>query len=76
LQADETLDATANCWEAAVEAPIQFEAQAAVPVAEKRSDGPAVHELQKASKLLKLAVNCLLKALTQLLPPQLRLSIT
>lgn len=73
LQAEDTLDATAGCTEAAVEVPTQLAAQAAVPVGEKVAVGAAVHELQNDSRLSRLAVNCLLKALAQLLPPQLGL---
>lgn len=73
LQAEDTLDATADCTEAAVEVPTQLAAQVAVPVGEKTAVGAAVHELQNDSRLSWLAVNCLLKALAQLLPPQLGL---
>jgi hypothetical protein len=73
LQADETLEATADCTEAAVEVPTQLVAHVAVPVGENTAVGAAVHELQNDSRLSRLAVNCLLKALTQLLPPQLGL---
>ena len=73
LQAEDTLDATAGCTGAAVEVPRQLAAQVAVPVGEKTAVGAAVHELQNDSRLSRLAVNCLLKALAQLLPPQLGL---
>jgi len=56
-----------------VEAPTQLAAHDAVPVGANLLDVPEVHELQKAVKLSKLAVNCLLKALAQLFPPQLGL---
>jgi len=70
LQAEETLEAIAAL---SVEVPTQFAAQDAVPVAANELV-PAVSEPQNALKLSKLAVNCLLKALAQLLPPQLGLS--
>lgn len=73
LQAEDTLEATTDCTEAAVEVPTQLAAQVAVPVGENTAVGAAVHELQNDSRLSRLAVNCLLKALTQLLPPQLGL---
>jgi len=68
LQAEETLEAIAT---PSVDVPMQFLAQLAVPVAENAVVVPEVKELQKPSKLSRLAVNCLLKALAQLLPPQL-----
>jgi len=70
LHAEETLEATATL---SVDVPTQLLAQAAVPVGAKALEVPEVKELQKPSKLSKLAVNCLLKALTQLLPPHLGL---
>jgi hypothetical protein len=73
LHAEDTLDATADCTEAAVEVPAQLAAHLAVPVGENTAVGAAVQELQNDSRLSRLAVNCLLKALTQLLPPQLGL---
>lgn len=73
LHADETLDATSVACDAAVDAPRQFVAHAAVPVGANEEVGEAVHELQNDSKLSRLAVNCLLNALTQLFPPQLGL---
>ena len=75
LHADETFEATAVAFEAAVDGPTQLTAQAAVPVGENEEVGDAVHELQKDSKLSRLAVNCLLKALMQLFPPQLGLQL-
>ena len=73
LQAEETLEATADCIEGAVEVPTQLAAHDAVPVAEKTAVGEAVQELQKDSRLSRLEVNSFLKALAQLLPPQLGL---
>jgi hypothetical protein len=73
LHAEDTLDATADCTEAAVEVPTQLAAHVAVPVGENTAVGATVHELQNDSRLSRLAVNCLLKALAQLLPPQLGL---
>lgn len=73
LQAEDTFEATADCTEAAVEVPTQLAAHVAVPVAENTAVGAAVQELQNDSKLSRLDVNCLLKALAQLLPPQLGL---
>lgn len=70
-QAEETLDATAVCNEAAVDVPTQLPAHAAVPVGENTAEDPEVQELQKASRSCRLAVNCLLNELTQLFPPQL-----
>ena len=67
------MDATADCAEADVEVPTQLAAHDAVPVGANTAVGAAVQELQNDSRLLRLAVNCLLKALTQLLPPQLGL---
>jgi hypothetical protein len=64
------LDATAVCNEAAVDVPMQFPAKAPAPVAVKAAEDPDVQELQKDSRLSRLAVNCLLKAFTQLFPPQ------
>jgi hypothetical protein len=74
LHAEDTLDATADCIATAVEVPTQLAAHVAVPVGANTAVGAAVQELQKDSKLSRLAVNCLLKALAQLLPPQLGLS--
>jgi hypothetical protein len=73
LQAEDTFEATAACTEAAVEVPRQLAAQVAVPVGANTEVGAAVQELQKDSRLSRLAVNCSLKALAQLLPPQLGL---
>jgi hypothetical protein len=73
LHADDTLDATADCTDVAVEVPTQLAAHDAVPVGENTAVGAAVQELQNDSRLLRLAVNCLLKAFTQLFPPQLGL---
>ena len=70
LQAEDTLEATATL---SVDVPMQFAAHDAVPVAAKLLDVPEVNELQNALKFSRLAVNCLLKALAQLLPPQLGL---
>lgn len=53
---------------------MQLAAHDAVPVAAKMSEGAAVQELQKDSKLEKLAVYCCPKALSQLFDPQLGLS--
>jgi hypothetical protein len=64
------LEATADCNETAVEVPRQLVAHDAVPVGANVADDSAVHELQKDSRLSRPAVNCLLKALAQLLPPQ------
>ena len=64
------MEATAVCNETAVEVPRQLVAQAAVPVGANVADDSAVHELQKDSRLSRLAVNCLLNALAQLLLPQ------
>lgn len=69
LQAEETLDAMAAL---SVDVPTQFLAQEAVPVAANEFVA-AVNEPQNALKLSRLAVNCLLNALAQLLPPQLGL---
>jgi hypothetical protein len=52
---------------------MQLAAHDAVPVAEKTEVGEAVQELQNDSRLSRLAVNSFLKALAQLLPPQLGL---
>ena len=71
LHADETLDAIATL---SVDLAMQFVAQLAVPVAANELEVPEVNELQNADKLSRLAVNSLLKALAQLLPPQLGLS--
>jgi hypothetical protein len=73
LHAEETFDATAVASEDAVEVPKQLAAHEAVPVGANTADGSAVKELQKDSRLSRLAVNCLLNALTQLFPPQLGL---
>ena len=75
LQADETLDATAVCNEEAVDGPTQFAAHDAVPVGANTADGSAVQELQKDSRLVRLAVNSLLNAFAQLFPPQLGLHL-
>jgi hypothetical protein len=69
LHADDILDATADCTDAAVEVPTQLAAHDAVPVGENTVVGAAVQELQNDSRLSRLAVNCLLKAFTQLFPP-------
>lgn len=74
LQADETFDATTLCREDAVEVPKQLVAHEAVPVGANTADSSAVQELQNDSRLSRLAVNCLLNSLAQLLPPQLGLS--
>jgi hypothetical protein len=72
-QAEETFEATDACRDDAVDGPTQLTAHDAVPVGEKVAEVSAVQELQKPSKLDRLAVNCLLNAFTQLLPPQLGL---
>jgi hypothetical protein len=69
LHADETLDATDACSDGEVDAPTQFAAQDAVPAGANVAEDDAVHELQKPSRSERLAVKCLLKAFTQLLPP-------
>lgn len=73
LHAEETLDATAASWVAAVDGPTQLAAHVAVPVGANTEVGAAVQELQNDSRLSRLAVNCLWNALAQLLLPQLGL---
>ena len=69
LQAEDTLEAIATL---SVDVPTQFAAHDAVPVATNEFV-PPVKAPQNALRSSRLAVNCLLKALAQLLPPQLGL---